>query len=219
MTTLALRDFDAEIEAEARAAAHARACRYTEADLARAVAEAEARAHEAGRAEGHSEGREEAMGEIALRQAQATEALTPLISRMLEDRLTHHATLERQLVGFALAVCEKVFPEFIAARSAEAAAADIRRALSLALRSPRLRIRLSEATRALMAPELDALARESLDARQIDIAADPALADGEARVDWHDGFMESSFEAVCAGILETLRETAGRHGRPTRKAD
>jgi flagellar assembly protein FliH len=218
MTTLFHRDFDAEIAEEARAEARARACEFTRADLDAAVAAAEDRAHAAGRSAGHAEGLAEARAEIAARQLEALQAIAPQLQQMIDDRLTHHATLERQMVGFALAVCEKVLPEFLATRSARAAADEIRRTLALALHSPRLQVRLAAATRDLIAPELEAIARERLDAGQIEISVDPALADGEARVLWQDGFMEYSFEKICSGILDALRATAGRDSGPIRKA-
>ncbi|WP_127900767.1 FliH/SctL family protein [Solirhodobacter olei] len=218
MTTLYHRDFDAEIAEEARAAARARACKFTQEDVDEAVAAAEMRGHAAGRAAGHAEGLAEARGEIGARQAEALQAIAPQLDRMIEDRLAHHAALERQMVGFALTVAEKVFPEFVATRSATAAAEEVRRTLALALHSPRLRVQLSAATRDLIAPEIEAMARNRLDAGAIEVAVDPALAEGEARVIWEDGFMEYSFEKICNGILDALRATAGRPAAPIRKA-
>jgi flagellar assembly protein FliH len=214
MTRLFQRDFDAELEAEARAAAHERACRYTQEDYDAACAAAQARGRAEGLAQGRAEGLAEAHAALAARQAEALEALGPQIARMLEDRLAHHAALERQIVSFCLAVAEKVLPDIVAARAPEAAAAQIRRALALAMGSPRLRIRLSAATRDILAPDLAALAADQLSPGRIDIAVDPALAAGEARVIWEDGFMEYGFERVCARILGALRGAAGA-GAPT----
>lgn len=218
MTRLFQRDFDAELEAEALAAAHERACRYTQEEYDAALAAAVEFGRADGRAQGHAEGLAEAHASLASRQVEALEALRPQVAQMLEDRLAHHDALERHIVAFTLEVAEKVLPEFISARSPLAAAAQARRAIGLAFASPRLRIRLSQAARDILAPELEALVADRLAPGQLDVAADPALADGEARVIWEDGFMDYSFERVCARILAVLREAAGGEILPIGKA-
>lgn len=204
MTSVFHRDFDAELEAEARAEARARASIYTEEDLQAACTAVAEAARAQGHEEGHAEGKAEAMAAIEARRADALEALVPKLDRMLEDRLAHRAALEQQLVDFVLSVCERVFPEFVAKRSAHAAAEELRRLMAMALHSPRLRIRLSAATRDLMAPELEALARERMAPQQTEVTVDPSLAPGNAHVAWDDGFAEYSYAAVCDAILEAL---------------
>lgn len=208
MNSVYHRDFDAELEDEARAAARALAAVYTPDDLSAAAESAARIAHERGLAEGHAAGEAEALGRIEARRAAALEALVPRLDRMLADRLAHRAALEGQLLDFALSVCERVFPEFIAQRSAAAAAEEIRRLIGLALGRPRLRIRLSPATRDLMAPELQALTAERLGAQQTEIVADPSLAPGNAHVSWEDGFAEYSYADVCDAILDALKDAA-----------
>ncbi|TMV83382.1 hypothetical protein FGG78_22860 [Thioclava sp. BHET1] len=218
MTTVFHRDFDAEIEAEVRAEAHARACRFTQEDLDAAVAAAAAAARAEGVREGHATGHAEALSTLAARRAETLDALAPQIAQMLEERLAHRAALESQMAAFALAVCEKIMPEFLATRSAEAAATEVRRAMGLALRSPVLRIRLAAEVRDLLAPEIEAMTADQLDPRQLDIAIDPALGPGEIRVSWQDGFMEYSFDRICQGILSALRASAAQQVQPIRKA-
>lgn len=208
MNSVYHRDFDAELEEEARAAARARAAIYTSDDLSAAAESAARIAHERGLAEGHAAGEAEALARIEARRAAALEALAPKLDRMLADRLAHRAALEGQLLDFALSVCERVFPEFIAQRSATAAAEEIRRLIGLALGRPRLRIRLSPVTRDLMAPELEALTAGRLGADQTEIVADPSLAPGNAHVSWEDGFAEYSYADVCDAILDALRDAA-----------
>lgn len=218
MTSVFHRDFDAEIEAEARAAARARASVYTQEDLQEAIAAAAGAAHAAGRLEGHAEGRAEALAEVEARRAEALAALAPKVDRMLAERLSHRAALEQQMVDFVLSVCERVFPEFIASRSARAAAEEVRRILGMALHSPRLRIRLSAATRDLMAPELEALTRERLAPEQTEITVDPSMAPGNAHVAWDDGFAEYSYAAVCDSILDALAAADELHAAPAEGA-
>ncbi len=218
MTNLFHRDFDAELEAEARAAMRERACRYTQEDLDAAVAEALARGHDEGKSQGYTQGLSEAFASLEARQVEALATLGPQLEELLKDRLQHRATLERQLITFVLDVAEKVFPEFLATRSAEAAAVQVRHALGLALGSPRLRLQLSEPTRAALAAELEALVRDRPASQQIDITTDPKLADGEARVIWEDGLMEYSYDRVCSEILRALRQAAGPELRPLWKA-
>ncbi len=212
MSRVVFRDFDAEIEAEARAAARAAACRFTQDDLDAAAADAAARAYALGREAGEEAGREAAEATLAARQVAALEAIGPMMARILDDGPAHRAALESQLLGFVLSVCERVFPAFMRRHAPEAAAAAVRRALSLALDSPRLTIRLSPATHALLAGELAGLADAPEAPAHLDIAADPALTDGAAEVRWQDGYMEYNYEAVCTAILRTLRAMAAEEG-------
>ncbi len=206
MMTVYQRDFDAEIEAEQRAAAHARACVYTQEDLDRATLAAATEAEAEGRKLGHAEGRTEAEAEIAARHAAALEAMAPQLSRLIGAELEHRAALEAQMLSFVLAVCEKVFPEFIASRSTIAASDQVRRSLGLALHSPRLSLRLAAAAAARIGPDLETLAQTGGVPRQIDLVVDPALDEGDAQLAWQNGFMHYSYGAICKGILTLLRD-------------
>lgn len=206
MNSVYHRDFDAELEDEARAAERARIALYTPDDLAAAAQSASKLAYERGLAEGHSRGHSEAMTEIEARRAAALEALLPKLDRMLAERLEHRTALEAQMLDFTLSVCERVLPDFLDQHAPHAAAAEIRRVIALALNAPRLRIRLSPQTRDLMAPEIEALTAARLAPQQTEITADASLAPGNAHVAWDDGFAEYSYAAVCDEILAALKE-------------
>ena len=214
MNSVYHRDFDAELEDEARAAARALAAVYTAEDLSSAAESASKIAYERGQAEGHAAGHAEAMAQVEAHRVRALEALVPKLDRMIADRLAHRAALEGQILDFVLSVCERVFPDFIAQRSAHAAAEEIRKILAVALKAPRLRIRLSPATRDLMAPELSALTAERLSPQQTEIIADPSLAPGNAHVAWDDGFAEYSYADVCDAILDALQAATARLNSP-----
>ncbi|MFC2970543.1 FliH/SctL family protein [Acidimangrovimonas pyrenivorans] len=209
MNTFFHRDFDAELEDELREAERDRARRFSQADLDAAVKAAQEAAVREGYAEGYAAARMVSEQELAMRQAEALEIIAPRLQDYVAGQVAHREALERQLLAFTLSVCDKVFPEFLARRSAAAAADQIRRTLALALRSPQLQIRLSPATHDRLAPELEALARGGAVQRHVEIVADATMRDGDARVDWQDGFMEYSYDAICAGILSTLREMTG----------
>ncbi|WP_102223665.1 FliH/SctL family protein [Acidimangrovimonas sediminis] len=206
MTSVFHRDFDAEIEAEAREAARVRAAIYTPEDLSAAAEAAAKLAHERGLETGRAEGEAAAMARIEARRADAYEALAPRIDRLLAERLTHRAALEAQLVDFVLSVAEKVLPDFVARRSAEAAADEVRRLMKLTLGSPRLRVRLAPTTRDLMEPELKAMTAERLGTQQVEVVADASLAPGAAHVAWDDGYAEYSYADVCDAILAALKQ-------------
>ena len=212
------RDFDAEIEAEERAAAQDRTRRFSQDEIDAAVKAAQENAVRQGYAEGYAAAMMASEQTLATRQTEALEAIGPPMQAFVSGQIAHREALERQLLGFILSVCDKVFPEFLARRSASAAAEQIRRSLSLTLRSPRLRIRLSAATHARIASELEGLARGGAVQRHVEITVDETMRDGDAHVAWDDGFMDYSFDTICNGILATLREMTETQDQPIRKA-
>ncbi|PWE49446.1 hypothetical protein DEM26_13450 [Thioclava sp. NG1] len=214
--TVFQRDFDEEMQAEDARRAAERLRVFTQADLDAAAAAARAQGFEAGRAQGRNEATTEITTSLEARQTEALEKLSPEITALLGNQLAHQAALERHLCGFALRVCEKVFPEFIESCSTARVETQIRRAMEIALRKPSLTIRLSPANVTGLTPVIEASAGPNSPA--LNIVADPALADGDIHADWEDGVMDYSFETVCRSILIALRQTISPQATPIRKA-
>ncbi len=207
------RDFDLELAHEDRQARRDARARHTPEELSDAVTAARAEAFAEGRSAGHSEGLAEASGAQGARRAAALDALKPQISSLVQAADSHRAALEAQVLDFALSVCEQVFPELLRHRAHDRTLAQVRRALSIGLGSATLRVALSPDALRLLRDELnDAITEAGLQGR-VEMRADPALVDGDARVDWESGLLEYSFAAICDRILGALREA--RSAAPT----
>ena len=200
------RDFDLELEHEARQARRdARAC-HTPAELLDAVETARAAAFSDGRRAGHAEGLADAANADHARRVEALDALGPQIRKLAQASDDHCQVLEAQILDFTLTVCEQVFPELLRHRAHDRALAQVRRALSLGLGSVSLRICVSPEALELLHDDLStAIAENGLQGR-VELQANDGMKDGEARVEWDSGFLEYSFSSICDRILRTLRE-------------
>lgn len=206
MTVIFERDFDLELAREDRQARRAARARHTPEELFEAVEAARAEAFDEGKNAGHAEGLADAARADGARRAAALEVLGQQIPAMVAANNSHRAALETQVLDFALTVCEQVFPELLRRRAHDRALAQVRRALNVGLGSVSLQISLSSGALQLLQDDLDAeIARNGLQGRVV-LRADPALNDGDARVDWDSGFLEYSFSSICDRILCTLRE-------------
>nr|WP_282960695.1 FliH/SctL family protein [Actibacterium sp. MT2.3-13A] len=125
---------------------------------------------------------------------------------MIAEADRHRAALEAQALDFTLSVCEQVFPEVLRRCSRDRALDRVKKTIALALGSACLRVALSPSALPLLRPDIEAAARAAgLEAR-IEIAVDPALAEGDVRMEWNNGFMDYSCAAICDRILTALRQ-------------
>lgn len=206
-TELFTHDFDAEADAAGRAAERAEARHYSEDEFARAVVRAREDAFREGQAAGHAAGREEAAAEISAQAADALDAITPTLSRLLTDISIHQAALEEHLRAFALSVCEKVFPKAIEILGDTRVASEVESLISSCLTNSSLVVTLSPKTADTISAHLQDAAEQSGKDLLI-VRRDDTLGNAEVQVTWEDGFMSYSYPAVCAGILDSLRRLA-----------
>ncbi|MGC9370117.1 MAG: hypothetical protein ACP5DX_11315 [Paracoccaceae bacterium] len=206
------RDFDSELDRERQEAERLSRARYTTEDMEAALAQARAEAFRDGHGAGRAEGLAQARGDAEALRAEALGALGPQLERLIGAADRHRAALEVQVLDFTLSVCEQVFPEVLRGCSHDRALDRVKKTIELALGSSCLRIMLSERALPLLRPEIERAAQAvGLDAR-LEIAADPALAEGDVRMEWDNGFMEYSFADVCDRILTALKQA--RRGAP-----
>lgn len=199
------RDFDGELDHERQEAERrARAC-YTPEDLEAALADARAAAFAEGHAAGRAEGIAESRASSEALRSEALGALVPQLERLIGEADRHRAALEAQVLDFTLSVCEQVFPEVLS-RSRDRALDRVRKTIGLALGSACLRIMLSERALPLLRPQIEQAARDIGLKTRVELAAEPALSEGDVRVEWDNGFMEYSFAGVCDRILSALRQ-------------
>jgi flagellar assembly protein FliH len=199
------RDFDAEGAKDDAGAAPADGPLYTDADLRAAERTARAEGFEAGRQRGRAEAAEEARTARCEERHDALLALAAGVERLCADAAAHRAALEAQMIDFALVTCERVMPEILRTRSTDRAAAEVRRCLGLVMESPRIRIFLSRPALEEHRAAIEQTIRDRHAGAEVELAADPALDDGDARVEWDDGVMEYSFGQIADMLLEALR--------------
>lgn len=198
-------DFDLEAEEKARAACQSEEQRFSSEDILSAVDAARREAHEEGRQQGLVEGRAAAEAEISARASTALEAAIPALDTVLQSISDHRAHLENHLSTFALSVCAKVFPQALSKLGPDRVAAEVEAMVSMVMPDTKLVVTLSPLTAAKIEVRIMG-ATEKRHMHRLIVRHDTAMNDTDVTVSWDDGFMKFSYEAVCTGILNVLRE-------------
>lgn len=158
---------------------------------------------------GVQEGHKKALAEFRAESDQAqSEALTDIQARLrsLSEKMDHHnAALEAQILDFTLSICEQVFPYLQQTQTHERALTQIRKTMRLALNSPTITILLSPDALPKLTPFIEQITTELGLTEQVKLSADAKLKDGATIVEWQNGFMDYSFDAVCERILTALK--------------
>jgi len=202
------RDFDLELEQEFQEAERLKRACYTPEDLAEAMAMARKDGFEKGRAEGRREAAAEALETNLHRQTEQFELVKAKIGELFDNADDHVATLEQQVLSFVLAVFDKLAPELVRYRAGARAEDEVRAALAVALGSSSVRVFLPPDVCDTIGERLEDAAEEIGHDRRIEIIADENMEEGDACVEWDNGFMEYSFKVICDRILTALRAAA-----------
>jgi len=212
-----LRDFDAEAleagrtpPAQEAAPPPAPPRSFSGEEVERLIAEASEAALQQGREEGAAAARAEAEAGQAAQSAAALEVISARLSDLLARDGLHRRALERDVVDMLVEIGERIAPEFLSAYSVDLAQARIRAGLRMASGSSKLTIRLSPEMARMLEPQLAALAQSGGIEPPPQLDADPALGDGEARLDWDNGSLDYSLERSCEAALAALREAAAK---------
>ncbi|MCU4654321.1 FliH/SctL family protein [Roseibacterium sp. SDUM158016] len=211
------RDFDAETSDGFMAPCDTAAPIYTEDELHAAEWAARAEGFEAGRAHGKTEALEAA---AAARAAERHDALVTLAAQMQElcaGAVDHRTALETQMTEFAIVACERIVPEILRTRSTDRAAAEVRRCLGLIMGSTRIRVFLSQRALEEHRGIIEETVRDRHAGVALELSSDPALADGDARVEWDNGVMDYSFGQIAEQLLDALRQTRPAPAKTTEK--
>jgi flagellar assembly protein FliH len=127
-------------------------------------------------------------------------ALTIAIRAALD---TSHAEIEQvreDASRLALAIAAKLAPAAIAALPAAEVEAALRRVLHLAISEPRVTLTAAPVVIAEIEPKIaEIAAAEGYDGR-VQLAADPALAGADCRIEWRGGGSERSGETIEQAI-------------------
>lgn len=203
------RDFDAELETEARrqvAGPKAEAAPPDPAVLAAErealVAAAFAEGHAAGQAEAEARVRETIESEVA----QTLSALRPEIEALVAGLSRHRAQSSADLARMCHFLAQALLPEILERFGARRIEAFCRRAARMAEGPEGAEIRLPPALLAEIGPRLGGLSTASH--APVRLVADPALRPGEARAQWRAGRADYAAETLHAELLATLSSIA-----------
>jgi flagellar assembly protein FliH len=167
---------------------------------------------EAARAEGMAQGHAAAIAELAERvETRAAEALLSL-DRSVGALLAARTTLIAETEGTALTVLRTVLQKTVPALCRKDPAAEIEallaRCLTETLDEPRLVLRVSDGLFDMMQGRLEPITQSNGYAGKIVLIADPALANGDAKVEWADGGAERDTARLIAELDDILNRNA-----------
>jgi flagellar assembly protein FliH len=163
-------------------------------------------ADEAGRAAG----REAARADAEARAAASLAKLVAASASAFAEIARRHERQGREAVGFAAEMVRRLFPAFAARHGVDEFAALLADCLRRLQDEPRVVVRVAEAAVDAIKARLEPAAAEAGFAGKLILLGDPALGDGDARIEWADGGVERAPQAVWAEIDEILqRHVAG----------
>ena len=159
---------------------------------------------EAARAEGLSQGRTDALFEMAgLVETRAADALVSLdrnVAALLAARAAIVHDTESQAIALLRSVLQKAVPALCRKDPAAEIEALVVRCLSEALDEPRIVLRVGDAVFDAIQSRLATMTEANGYAGKLVLIADPALADGDVRVEWADGGAERDTRRLMAEI-------------------
>ena len=201
---LELTPFEEEARAEEE---RGRAREILQAALAEAARLREAARHE-GFAKGLEEGREAAAREARERAAAECRALPDVLGAaaraVAESRAGLVAAAERDLLSLAIRIAEKIVKAEVAA-GRPVAAANLKRALELAVRRREVRVRIHPADLEAVETYLPELRRRMADLGEVALEGDPSVSRGGAVVVTPEGAVDADLrtqiEEIERGLL------------------
>lgn len=199
------RNFDVEVAQEIAAHASEGPKTYSEADLARVAKEAEAKGFSAGFGKGKAEGLDEARAEIAAGTEASLATLVPVLTDFAAEVCAHQNAMEHQTLGYALSLCETLFPRLLNHFGAKRTEEQIQDLVKQLQGRPGVTLHVPEAVAADIEARLPMLTAGSHDPCEIAVQAEPNLSKGEAKLTWDDGFAALNQDALCRAILRDLR--------------
>ena len=223
MMALTLRDFDAELDRQNQFDANPVADEtpqdvpvftFTEEELGKLLADARSQGVEQGREEGFADGQREAKATIEAQSVAALEAIHGQMDSFLSQDAQRRNELQADLIDMVLEICERVVPDVVRSYSADRVQARLAETIQMGAEHAQLSLRLSPTTLKTLEKNLVSL----LPADQSDrlkIVADPALKNGEAQMNWQNGFMNYSLDRVCDELMDALRNASTQmHNQP-----
>jgi len=159
---------------------------------------------------GRAAGREAARADAETRAAVALAKLVAAAAAAFTEITRRHERQGREAVGFAAEMVGRLFPAFAARHGIDEIAALLTDCLRRLQDEPRVVVRVAESAVDAVKARLEPAAAEAGFAGKLILLGDPALGEGDARIEWADGGVERAPQAVWTEIDEILqRHVAG----------
>jgi flagellar assembly protein FliH len=159
---------------------------------------------EAARAEGHAEGVEAgqaaAHASIEARTADALAALAGKLAALLKDAAAAEQTRTHEAIAAMATIARKLMPGLSERHGLSEVEALLLDCLGRLHDEPRVVVRINDALLDVLKEKVDALATSIGFAGRIIVIADPAVAAGDARIEWADGGAERDSARAWADI-------------------
>jgi flagellar assembly protein FliH len=150
------------------------------------AAELEA-ARKAGEQAGHAAGRAKAMAEIEARAAASLDRLVAGMAGTLEQINARHDEQTRETLATTVEILRKLFPTLANRHEAAEVEALLAECVALMPDEPRIVVRVPEALDGQIRPRFERTIQRTGFAGQVTLIADPALSDGQSRIEWSEG--------------------------------
>jgi len=199
------KNFDAEAIAAEAHANGTRSVIYSQTEVTQMLAEA----HESSFQAGHRQGMEQGLAEVDLGLQADLKRLFSVVEAQIETLLqqasVHQTRVEEQAAAFAVLAAERILPQIQNQLASECATQSLRRTFALTKGIAALSVRLSPATHQHLLSEGFDLACTVGPKQTVIVVEDAQMSDGDARVEWQDGWADYSLDETCAHILQTLQ--------------
>lgn len=190
----------ARLEAEAAAHAEPPPPTFTEEELAAA--------RQAGFLEGRNAGISEAHASLERRSADALDQVSRALGQL--DRAQREGVVElmRGSLEVTHTIVRKVLPEYVRRHGSDEIQALVRQVLETLIEEPRVVIRVPEELVEALKPRIAQAGKATSFEGQLVVFGEPALGDGDCRVEWSSGgaerLVQQSIDQVAAVVGRAL---------------
>ncbi len=150
------------------------------------AAEVEA-ARKAGEQAGHAAGKAKAMAEIEARAAATLDRIAAGMAGTLEQINARHDEQTRETLATTVEILRRLFPTLATRHEVAEIEALLAQCVALMPDEPRLVVRIPEDLDGQIRPRFERTIERTGFAGQVSLIADPALSDGQSRIEWSEG--------------------------------
>lgn len=152
------------------------------------------------RADAQAEGTQAASVRAAENIERAASALTIALRAALDQSHAEIEGVRAEAAALALAAAKKIAPAALAALPAGDVENALREAMHQAIGEPRITLRAAPDVAAALEGKVEAIAHEEGYDGRVILAADPAIAGADCRIEWRGGGSERSEVAIEAAL-------------------
>jgi flagellar assembly protein FliH len=155
-------------------------------------------------AEGQQAGEAKAAAEVTALAAQATKVLAAQSATLVAQAENHHQERMRDAVEVAVSAVQRLLPGLLQREGTGEIEALFRSCITRLHDEPRIVVRINDSLLDHMRDRLENLAAAGGFGGRLVLLADASLALGDARIEWADGGVERSPDAVQAEIAAVI---------------